>query len=64
MQMCLRNHWLTHAHTCVILLSSAIPEHRQESQRAYGTADIMTETCDLAKNLKSLPFIGTILYLN
>ena len=24
----------------------------------------MTETCDWAKNLESLPFIGTIFYLN
>ena len=30
----------------------------------YCTADIMTETCDWAKNLESLPFIGTIFYLN
>ena len=36
----------------------------QESQRVYGTADIRTETCDRVKNLKSLPFIGTIFYLN
>ena len=31
---------------------------------AYGTADIMTETCDWAKNVKSLPFIGNMFYLN
>ena len=37
---------------------------KQESQTSYGTADIMTESCDWAKNLKSLPFIGTIFYLN
>ena len=31
---------------------------------AYGTSDIMTETCDWAKNLKSLHFIASIFYLN
>ena len=35
-----------------------------ESQAAYGTADIMTETSDWAENLESLPFIGTIFYLD
>ena len=38
--------------------------NQQKSQMAYGTADIMTETCDWAKNLKSLSFIGIIFYLN
>ena len=30
----------------------------------YGTAGITTETCDWANKMKSLPFIGTIFYLN
>ena len=37
---------------------------KQESQMTYCTAYMMTETCDWAKNLKSLPFIWTIFYLN
>ena len=31
---------------------------------AYGTPDIMTETCDWAKNMEYLPFKGTVFYLN
>ena len=39
-------------------------DREQKSQMAYSTADIMTETCDRAKNVESLPFVGSIFYLN
>ena len=45
---------LFNSHICFAYLN------KQESQMAYGTADIMTESCDWA----SLPFIGTIFRLN